>query len=82
MTACGHMSVPNAQEVPALRPAFHRAIRQHKSLPHQITIQQSDFVRDFIFLRKLRTPIDNASERRFANIGKPRAEPHRVMFGQ
>jgi hypothetical protein len=37
------------REMFALRLAIHSAIRQHKSLPHQITIQQSDFVMDFVF---------------------------------
>ena len=41
---------------------FTAATWQHRSLPHQITIQQSDFVRDFIFLWWFCTPIDNATK--------------------
>jgi len=43
-TTCGYMSCTRIRRMFALLPAVHRAIRQHKSLPHQITIQQSDLV--------------------------------------
>jgi hypothetical protein len=76
------MSGANAREMLAVRQAFHRAIRQHKSLPHQITIQQSDFVKDFIFWRQRRIPIDNAGKK----IREYRQASGRaalgVMFGQ
>jgi hypothetical protein len=56
------MSRKNARGMFALRQVFHRATRQHKSPPHQITIQQSDFARDFIFLPQGLDPIDNAGK--------------------
>jgi hypothetical protein len=76
------MSRMNARGMFALRQVFHRATRQHKSPPHQITIQQSDFVRDFIFLPQRLDPIDNADKddsRISAKLGRGRID---LMFGQ